>query len=185
MLLEMKAMKEYTIPFVGLKLGKHRFDYTIDNAFFAFFDFDEFNAAEVEAELLLNKKNTLLELDFRVWGSVNLNCDVSNEAYDQPIDNELSLMVKFGEEFNEVNEELLILPHGEYQIEVQQYIYEAIVLAVPAKRVHPKVKDGSMDLDILKKLEALRPKSAGEKTKAGETDPRWNKLKELLNDKKP
>jgi uncharacterized metal-binding protein YceD (DUF177 family) len=126
----------------------------------------------------------MLELDFKIRGSVNINCDLTNEPFDQPVENELSLVVKFGEEFDEVNEELLILPHGEHQVEVQQYLYEAIVLAVPAKRVHPKVKDGSMDSEILKKLEELSPKTVGEKQDDGETDPRWNKLKELLNDKK-
>lgn len=180
----MKTMKEYTISFVGLKLGKHHFDYKIDNAFFAFFDYDEFNDAHVDASLLLTKKANMLELEFSIRGSVNINCDLTNVAYDQVVEDKLALVVKFGEEFDEVNEELLIIPHGEHQIAVQQYLYEAIVLAVPAKRIHPKVKDGSMGADILKKLEELSPKATDERQNDGETDPRWNKLKELLNDKK-
>lgn len=180
----MKMMKEYSIPFVGLKLGEHRYDYKIDNRFFAFFEYDEFNAADVNAKLVLTKKANMLELDFKIWGSVNINCDLTNEPFDQAVENELSLVVKFGEEYDEINEELLIIPHGEHQIEVQQYLYEAIVLAVPAKRLHPKVEDGSMDSEILKKLEELSPETDGGKEKKGETDPRWNKLKDLLNDKK-
>ena len=27
----MKQLKEFTIPFVGLKIGKHHFDYKIEN----------------------------------------------------------------------------------------------------------------------------------------------------------
>jgi uncharacterized metal-binding protein YceD (DUF177 family) len=45
--------------------------------------------------------------------------------------------VQFGEQFNNDNEELLILPHGEHQIDIKQYIYEMIVLSVPLKRTHP------------------------------------------------
>jgi len=30
----MKPLKEFTIPFIGLKEGKHHFDYQIDKAFF-------------------------------------------------------------------------------------------------------------------------------------------------------
>ena len=39
----MEAMKEFTIPFVGLKEGKHQFEFTIDNTFFAHFEYDDFN----------------------------------------------------------------------------------------------------------------------------------------------
>lgn len=179
----MKKLKEYLIPFVGLKLGKHQFEYQIDNAFFSFFDYDDFNRVDVKINLCLNKKNTMLELDFEAKGSVNINCDLTNEAFDLPIEGKLSLVVKFGQDYEVVNEELLILPHGEYEIAVQQYIYEIIVLSIPAKRVHPGVKDGTLESNMLKKLEELRPKSDEEKKNNGEIDPRWNKLKTLLKDK--
>ena len=31
----MKALKQFSIPFTGLKLGKHQFDFEIDKSFFA------------------------------------------------------------------------------------------------------------------------------------------------------
>jgi uncharacterized metal-binding protein YceD (DUF177 family) len=45
----------------------------------------------------------------------------------------------FGDQFNNDNEELLILPFGEFEI-IAQYIYEMIVLSVPLRRVHPVLK---------------------------------------------
>ncbi|HER40310.1 MAG TPA: DUF177 domain-containing protein [Salinimicrobium catena] len=178
----MRKLKEFTIPFVGLKLGKHRFEYSIDNKFFEHFEYDEFNSADVKVDLLLEKKTTMMELTFRASGTVNIQCDLTNEPYDQPIESELFLVVKFGNEYNDDNEDLLILPHGEYEVNVQQYIYELIVLAVPSKRVHPGVIDGTMRSEVLDKLEELSP---GEKEVKEEEDidPRWNKLKNLLNDK--
>lgn len=180
-----KVFKDYTIPFVGLKIGKHQFEYEIDNSFFELFDFQEFNASSLVADLVLTKKANMLELDFLVKGKVNLDCDLTLEAYDQEIYNELSLVVKFGEAYEEVNEELLILPHGEYELEVQQYIYEAVVLGLPAKRIHPGVEDGSLDSEILNKLEELKPQTSDEKEETkdeNEIDPRWDKLKQLLKD---
>ena len=76
----------------------------------------------------------------------------------------------------------LIIPHGTYEINIQQYIYELIVLAVPNKRVHPGVEDGTLNSDILKKLEELSPKLKEDKEKE-DIDPRWNTLKKLLTDK--
>ncbi|MDP5081097.1 MAG: DUF177 domain-containing protein [Winogradskyella sp.] len=179
----MKALKDYIIPFIGLKVAEHHFDYQIDNTFFQNFDYDEFNSVAVKIDLKLEKKTTFLELYFSASGTVNVNCDITNEPYNQAINDQLKLVVKFGNEYNDENEDILILPHGEYEINVAQYIYELIVLAVPSKRIHPGIEDGTLQSDILTKLEELSP-SEDQKTKSSEDiDPRWNNLKKLLTDK--
>ena len=93
----MRELKAYTIQFVGLKVGKHHFDYEIDKAFFKDFEYEEFNDANLKVNLLFEKKTTLLELAFEVSGSVNVNCDITNEPYDQRIQDTFKLVVKFGE----------------------------------------------------------------------------------------
>ena len=178
----MKQLKEFTIKFVGLKLGEHCFEYQIDKKFFEHFEYDEFNDASINAKVRLNKKTTLLEFSFEIFGTVNVNCDLTNEPFNQEIQNQFSLVVNFGEEYNDENDEILIIPHGEYEINISQYLYELIVLSVPSKRVHPGVKDGTLESDILKKLEELSPKGK-EDNELEEIDPRWNILKKLLTDK--
>lgn len=179
----MRNLAAYTIPFVGLKLGKHQFEYDIDNEFFEHFEYDDLNSSNVKIDLLLEKKTTMMELTFKASGSVNVNCDITNEPYDQPIDGSLFLVIKFGDEFNDENEDLLILPHGEFEVNIQQYIYELIVLSIPLKRVHPGVEDGTLDSEVLDKLEELSINNNENKTDEDEIDPRWDKLKNLLNDK--
>lgn len=177
----MKKLKEYIIQFIGLKQGRHSFDYEIDNTFFEHFDFDEFNDSEVNVKVDLDKKSTLLELELTAKGAVNINCDLTNEPYDQPIENKLFLVVKFGDEYYDDFEEILVLPHGSHELDLAQYIYELIVLAVPTKRVHPGVKDGTLKSEMLEKLKELSPE--GIENKTDEIDPRWNTLKKLLTDK--
>ena len=179
----MSNLKEYFIPFVGLKIGKHQFDYQIDNTFFKNFDYDEFNDVSVKVDIALEKKSTLLELDFKHKGTVNVPCDVSGEEFDLPIKGKLKLLVKFGDAFNDDNEELLILPHGEFQVSVAQYIYESIILSVPLRRIHPGVKDGSLS-HVIDKLESLSPQeNKKEEQQNNDIDPRWENLKKLLTDK--
>lgn len=181
----MRKLAAFSIPFVGLKQGKHEFDYQIDKEFFEHFEYEEFHSSKVNIDLVFDKKPTMMELIFTASGSVNVDCDLTNEPYDQAVDGELILVVKFGDEFNDDNEELLILPHGEFQINVAQYIYELIVLSVPLKRVHPGVLDGSLESDVLEKLEELSPRAVEDiedHENGEEIDPRWNKLKNLLND---
>ncbi len=178
----MKDLREFNIPFVGLKEGSHLFEYQIDKKFFEAYNFDEFQDCTTIANVTLVKKSTLMELHFTTEGSVQVPCDLTNELYDQEISGSLDLVVKFGQEYNDENEEILILPQEAYQVNVAQYIYELIVLSVPTKRLHPDVVNGTIESDALKKLEELQIKE--NKTVANNTtDPRWDKLKNLLTDK--
>jgi len=179
----MKELKHFEIPFVGLKEGKHQFNYKIDNTFFVIFDFNEFNETQLNVELEFIKKATLLELNFKTKGIVNVNCDITNEPFDLDVEGSLNLIVKFGDKFNDENEEILIIPHGEYQINVAQYIYEMNALAIPSKRVHPGIEDGTLQSEILDKLQELQPGTEKKETEE-DIDPRWNTLKKLLTDNK-
>jgi len=181
---EMKQTKEYTIPFVGLKLGKHKFEYQISNAFFEIFDYNEFQNSDIKVNVVLDKQSNLLEINFKHQGTINVPCDMTGEDFDLPIKGKLKLIVRFGETFNNDNEELLILPFGEFEIDIAQYIYEMIVLSIPQRRVHPGIKDGSLNTEALTKLKELTIKEQKKEKKEEENiDPRWDKLKQLLTDK--
>ncbi len=180
----MKLANEFLIPFVGLKVGKHQFEFQINNTFFDRFDYHEYESSDIKVTVVLEKKSTMLQLKFKQKGTINVPCDLTNELFDLPIKASLKLIVQFGETFNNDNEELLILPHGEFQIDVSQYIYEMIVLSVPLKRVHTGIKTGTLNEETLKTLEKLKNKNPKkESIQNKNTDPRWDKLKQLLTDK--
>lgn len=188
---KMKVTNEFLIPFVGLKLGKHQFEYQINKAFFEHFEYDEFESADIKVSIVLDKKSTMLEVNFKHKGSIHVPCDLTNEEFDLPIKGNLKLIVRFGEEYNDDNEELLILPFGEHQIDVSQFIYEMIVLSIPLKKVHPGIKAGTLTSDVLARLSNNSEKEQiGNidvqdhiEVKEENTDPRWDTLKKLLTDK--
>ena len=95
----------------------------------------------------------------------------------------MPLIVKFGHEYNDDNEEILVLPQEAYKLNVAQYIYELVVVSTPAKKVHPKVLDGTMESEALKKLETLKITENKTVETNESTDPRWDKLKDLLTGK--
>ena len=179
----MKVTNEFLIPFIGLKLGKHQFEYQINETFFDAFDFEDFDKADIKVNVTLEKKSTMLELAFKHAGTVNVPCDLTGEMFDLPVKGKIKLVVQFGEAFNNDNEELLILQHGEHQIDIQQYVYEMIVLSVPLKKTHPGIKDGTLQSAALEKLKQLEVKEHKEVKKEEGTDPRWDQLKKLLTDK--
>ena len=181
----MKKLNEFLIPFIGLKLGKHQFEYQINKAFFESFDYDEFESADIKVSVVFDKKSTLLELNFKHSGTIHVPCDLTNEMFDFPIKGKLKVIVQFGEEYNDDNDELLILPHGEHEINISQIIYEMIALSIPFRKVHPGVKDVTLDSEALRKLNELRVEEIKKDNKNTEEniDPRWDKLKQLLTDK--
>lgn len=175
-----KELKEFEINFSGLKLGDHDFEYRLGKKFFELFGYQEYNNAEFDAKLRLNRKENSLGLQLAVNGKAKVACDITSELFWLPLENETGVQVKFGEEFDDTNDEVLIIPQGEHRINVAQYFYELAVLAKPLKVVHPEVEAGKRGQEILKKLEELSPENQ-EKESEDENDPRWNKLRDLLN----
>lgn len=177
----MKDLKEFDISFTGLKLGKHQFSYKIDNTFFDFFQYQEFDKVNIKVDIIFEKKNTMFNLEFISKGFVTVACDLTGESFELDVNGSLSLIVNFGETFNGDNEEVLIIPHNSYQLNVGQYIYEMIALSIPTKRVHPGIADGTLDSEVLNRLRNFERKKIEENKTI---DPRWAKLKELQTNKK-
>lgn len=166
----------FVIPFRGLKEGEHQFDYIINNSFFEVYPYEDILDADINVHLNFIKKSTLFELGFTAIGNVKVICDISNESYLQPIEGALDLVIKFGDDYNNENEDILIIPYGEYEVDIDQYLYEMIVLSIPLKKIHPGIIDGSLKTDILDKLEELQP---NKEQNNNSIDPRWDKLKGL------
>jgi DUF177 domain-containing protein len=179
-----RLKKDFVISFAGLKVGSHQFKYQIGKTFFEAFKYDDFLDSDVQVVLDFEKTERLFELSFKASGCITVACDLTNEAYDESINSDLELVVKFGEAFNDENESILVLPHSAYEFNISQYIYEMLVLAMPVKRIHPGIAKGTLKSDILQKLQELAPKQSLVKKKEDDIDPRWAKLKTLRTEKK-
>ena len=78
-------------------------------------------------------------------------------------------VVKQGEGTS-LDDDIILLPMGETELNLGQYIYEMIVLNIPQKRYHPDYLSG--------KLAAPKASSSPEPTEQT-VDPRWEKLKDI------
>ena len=172
----MKSLSPYLIKFSGLKEGIHLFNYELGNKFFRNFDYYDFLDAKLFAKLELEKQSTLLNLKFSFSGKIEVQCDVSMESFNLDLETEHAVVVKFKDDIISTDDKVIFMPAGSHSIDVSQLIYESIILAVPQKKVHPGIENGSLKSEIVEKLEALKPK----KNFKEKTDPRWDKLKDLL-----
>ena len=171
----MSRSNQFLLKFVGLKDGDHKFEYKLDNNFFITHGYLDFNSCNINVKVQLIKKVTVLELNIIGDGITNINCTLSNESFDYIINSKMKVLVKFGEKYDDSNDELIILPHGSHTIDLDQLLYEMIVLSMPIRNVHPGIEDGSLKSDILNRLKDFDIN----KEKSSNFDPRWEKLKQL------
>ena len=172
----MKSLSPYLIKFSGLKEGTHLFNYELGNKFFKNFDYYDFADANIKTILELEKKQTLLNLKFKFYGNVEVQCDLSMEMFSLELETGYNVVVKFKDDTISSDDKIIFLPTGSNSIDVSHIIYESIILAIPQKKVHPGIENGSLKSEIIQKLEELKPK----KNFKEKTDPRWDKLKDLL-----
>ena len=159
-----------------MKEGMHLFNYELGNKFFKNFDYYDFLDAKLFAKLELEKQSTLLNLKFSFNGEIEVQCDVSMESFNLDLETEHAVVVKFKDDIISTDDKVIFMQAGSHSIDVSHLIYESIILAVPQKKVHPGIENGSLKSEIVEKLEALKPK----KNFKEKTDPRWDKLKDLL-----
>ncbi|WP_089756345.1 YceD family protein [Chryseobacterium soldanellicola] len=168
----MDKLRNYDVSFSGLKTGKHQFKFEIDKTFFQLFDTEqEFTNPKISVDVFLEKHTTFLEFVIKINGTVQLVCDITNEDFDHPVENEIKVLVKFGEEYDDSEEDVITIPANDHAFNVAQLIYEIVALSIPMKKVSPNVSDE--DLEILEKFS---PKEVEEEEKS---DPRWDALKKL------
>ncbi|MFN1216962.1 YceD family protein [Chryseobacterium kwangjuense] len=172
----MDKLRNYDVSFSGLKNGKHEFKFEIDKTFFQLFDTEqEFTNPRIVADVFLEKHTTFLEFEIKVRGMVELICDITNDAFDYPIENEIKILVNFGEEYDDSNEDVITIPASDHAFNVAQLIYENVQLSIPMKKISPDVSDE--DLEILNRFS---PKDIEEtEEEEHDSDPRWDALRKL------
>ncbi|MFM7731008.1 MAG: YceD family protein [Flavobacteriales bacterium] len=147
----MKTVRDFRIPFIGLKLGVHEFEFTLDDAFFESFEFSEIDQASIQVQVALEKQTTMLVLDISLTGMVKCTCDRCGEPISIPVEADHRLVAKLGSETKELEDDLLVLGPAEHEIDLAQYLYESAQLALPARKVHED--EGECDPEAMAKLQ--------------------------------
>ncbi|HEY9113741.1 MAG TPA: DUF177 domain-containing protein [Bacteroidales bacterium] len=160
--------EEFIIPFKGLSLGSHPYDYKIGNQFFEHFEYFESERGSLNVHLDLVKESNLMDLHFQLKGNIEMDCDRCLVPFSTPVEGNFRLVVKFGEHFEEESDEIIVLPLTESRLDVGQLIFEYINLLLPLQKAHDDIKD--CDPEMIEKLEMHKKDIA---------DSRWDVLKNI------
>jgi uncharacterized metal-binding protein YceD (DUF177 family) len=168
----------FSIPISGLKEGHHTFNFEIDNKFFDLFEESEIKEGNLLAIVEIEKSSSLIEMEIKISGTVRICCDRCLEMFDHRVECNNRLLVKPGSEKDDSDPEIITLPRDENELDLKQFIYEYVHLALPIKRIHPDDSDGRSTCDPFM-LGKLKEHLVEEEKK---NDPRWDELKKLMND---
>lgn len=173
-------LSDFSIDIYKLANRLYQYQYDIDDTFFALFEHNTIEQGKLRAEVTLDKQETLITARFVIDGSVGLVCDRSLAEFDHPLHVEETLLYQYGEEEEELTEEIMLITERTQQINVAQPIYEFIALAVPMKRLHPRYAE---DDDPLTEGEIVfsSPVGQDQDVSSDVSDPRWDALKKLRN----
>jgi uncharacterized metal-binding protein YceD (DUF177 family) len=178
----LKSLQQYHIPFSGLKIGKHQFDFDIDEAFFKEFEYSLVKKGNLKVTLELDKQETMLLLRFYIKGDIFQGCDLCLANFPIPLDLEEQEIVKFisDEHLEDNTDEIILLNRSENELNVAELIYEYIMLAVP---LFSRCKEeGNTEWCDQEMLEQLRNYSApAQENEESLDDPRWEALKNIKN----
>ena len=166
-------LKQFVIPFRGLKNEIHHFDFVIDDKFFDAVEYPDLEHGMVHVGVDLIKEERMMIFEFDIRGHVNVECDRCLEPFNQPVEGRERLIVKFGETFEEQSDEVIIIPESDYQFDLSRHIYEYIRLMIPMQCIHPDDTEGNSTCspEMLDRL--------SQENKEPQTDPRWDALKKL------
>lgn len=183
----MNPLRAYDINIAGLDNKRHEYDFESGDAFFAALDQQLIEKGNVRTHLSLDKSETMIRLDFHISGAVEQTCDRSLDLYDEPIDTQQMMLLKFGDHNEELSDEIELIERNTATINVARYIFEFIGLALPMKRLHPRFRDeddDEQDDDANGKLVYQSSAPADDATADAPDeaiDPRWEALRKLNN----
>ena len=167
-------MRKYTIPIKGLGLGKHEFNFKIDSRLFEYFENSEIKEGNLSGKVTVNKKPLVIELHFNIQGKVNITCDQCLEYFNFPVQYNETVFTKFGEDSEELTDDMIFLSPEDHEINISQFFYDFICLSLPYKRIHPNEKS-LCNKEMLNKLNKFLIR----KENKIDEDPRWAELKKL------
>ena len=173
----MSCFESLKIDLKELADGITTFHVLLDDEFFHIVDGPEVNSGRVDAALSIRKTENYFELISHLTGMVVIPCSRCLDDMEQPIDTTNRLTIKFGDEYAE-DDDLVIVPEHEGILDIAWFLYEYIALDIPIQHVHETGKCNVAMIKVLEEHSATRSSDVGEND---EIDPRWNELFKLKN----
>lgn len=181
--------------------GIQTFEFHLDKKFFENMENPDIHDADLDVTLTVDHKADLYNMLFTITGTITLICDRCLDDLIQPVDTTYEIAVKYGDDYNDENDDLLIIPHSDNTLNVAYIIHDTVALTIPIKHVHPLGKcnrqmsamlkkhrahvpgdeDAELEDRLIDEIDSIDAETSADDN-APDTDPRWDALKGLNTD---
>ncbi len=150
---------KFIIPLNGLAAGKNEFRWQAGKEFFEAFENADILDAELVVSAVAEKSGRWFGIDCEIDGQVKVTCDRCLEDLELPVETDIMLSVKFGDEetsedHQEGEREIIFVPEGDAEFDMSQIIYDYVCLALPMQRHHG---EGECNPEAMKYLTGGEP----------------------------
>ena len=192
----MGKFTEFKLPLKSLPEGTHSFEYHLGKKFFENMESPDIHDADLQVQLTVTYKRDLYTLDFTITGTITLICDRCLDDLIMPVETEYHINVKYGDDYNDEADDLLVIPESDNYLNVAYILYDTVALTVPIKHVHPMGRcnrqmrqmlkkhrarpaddDSELEDELIEEMDSMDASDPAEQP----TDPRWDALKGLAS----
>ncbi|MDM8269398.1 DUF177 domain-containing protein [Barnesiella viscericola] len=193
----MGRFSAYKLPLKSMPIGTQDFEYVLDNEFFKNIEGEDVRKGKVNVKLSVKRTTASFELNFDLEGVVQIPCDRCLDDMDHEVKTHETLFVKFGSEYSEESDNVVVIPESDGELNIAWFLYEFVALTIPLKHIHPAGKcNKSMSAKLRKHTARSLDDGDDEALDAfddediadvvpdeGEemTDPRWDELKKIID----
>jgi uncharacterized protein len=147
-------LNTFKIDIFRLENKQYLHEFEGNDDFFEALDQNLIEKGHFKATVVLNKNETMIQMMYKITGSVELTCDRSLDLFDFPVDITQKMILKFSDHNEEITEELMLIDRNSQYINVAQDIFDFIGLQIPIKKLHPRfIKDEVTYESLMKKFE--------------------------------
>lgn len=175
----MRTEESTELELLKLKDGIHVITYQLDDAFFEQFENSSLHKGDLKVTATLEKLDNTVKTNLSLEGKVAVTCDNCLENIYIKVNNHLKLLVKISETPMESEDDAVAYVNGNDggKLNLKQHIYDMVYTALPIRRIcKDSIDRDTCNEEFLNKLNSLN----NETPPGDETDPRWDKLKNLL-----
>lgn len=172
------SKREYEIPFAGLKLGKHDFEFDVTDTFFDSFEYSIIKKGNVKVSFELEKKETMMIGLFSFQGLVMVDCDRCGDELELPIVGDYKLVYKFSTHPEE-DESLVVVGPEAFVIDIKESILEFLQVSLPGRAVHKEGECNPEMIAVMAEYLMVSEDEIEEEEEEDDVDPRWSVLNKL------
>ena len=140
--MDKKFLRKFGIKIQSLSNNTHLFEFEFDQKLLYQFNSDiDISDSIGTCKIILLKTEMMLDVTFEIKGITTLICDRTLKNYTHKLDFSKKILFKFGEEDEEISDEMIVINRGKSILNISKFIYEFFILEIPIKRLHPSIKN--------------------------------------------